>query len=344
MADEAQAGRLQVRLLRRLPAVAARLRGRAAGGGRAVEIAYLPGGLPRVHRRARTTWRWSKVPITTPTTRSGSRRSAAQSKFLVTIGACATAGRHPGPAQLGGRRRVHPGTSTPTRSTSRRWRQPRRSPTTCSSISSCAAARSTSTSWWNWSPPSCTAASRTSPPTASASSASGGAPSCVMVAPGHPLPGAGHAGRLRRPLPGVQPRLLRLLRPDGDAQHAVRWPSGGSPWEWTTAPWCNALRSFNGYAEPFREASDVYAHASLNTGHQRRLPRPRGGRGRPEGRSGTERSEITEFGIFEPPRFFEAFLRGRQFREVPDITARICGICPVAYQMSSCTPWSRSSG
>jgi sulfhydrogenase subunit alpha len=39
--------------------------------------------------------------------------------------------------------------------------------------------------------------------------------------------------------------------------------------------------------------------------------------------------------IFEPPRFFEAFLRGRHFQEVPDITARICGICPVAYQMSS---------
>ena len=40
--------------------------------------------------------------------------------------------------------------------------------------------------------------------------------------------------------------------------------------------------------------------------------------------------------IFEPPRFFEAFLRGRAFTEPPDITARICGICPVAYQMSSC--------
>ena len=39
--------------------------------------------------------------------------------------------------------------------------------------------------------------------------------------------------------------------------------------------------------------------------------------------------------IFEPPRFFEAFLRGRKFTEAPDITARICGICPVAYQMSS---------
>jgi sulfhydrogenase subunit alpha len=39
--------------------------------------------------------------------------------------------------------------------------------------------------------------------------------------------------------------------------------------------------------------------------------------------------------IFEPPRFFEAFLRGRDFTEVPDITARICGICPIAYQTSS---------
>jgi coenzyme F420-reducing hydrogenase alpha subunit len=40
--------------------------------------------------------------------------------------------------------------------------------------------------------------------------------------------------------------------------------------------------------------------------------------------------------IFEPPRFFEAFLRGRKFNEAPDITARICGICPIAYQMSAC--------
>ena len=39
--------------------------------------------------------------------------------------------------------------------------------------------------------------------------------------------------------------------------------------------------------------------------------------------------------IYEPPRFFEGFLLGRYFQDVPDITARICGICPVAYQMSS---------
>ncbi len=39
--------------------------------------------------------------------------------------------------------------------------------------------------------------------------------------------------------------------------------------------------------------------------------------------------------IFEPPRFYEAFLQGRSHIELPDIVARICGICPVAYQMSS---------
>ncbi len=38
--------------------------------------------------------------------------------------------------------------------------------------------------------------------------------------------------------------------------------------------------------------------------------------------------------IFEPPRFFEALLRGRSFTEALDIVARICGICPIAYQMS----------
>ncbi len=43
-----------------------------------------------------------------------------------------------------------------------------------------------------------------------------------------------------------------------------------------------------------------------------------------------------ELNIYEPPRFFEAFLRGRSYTEPPDLTARICGICPVAYQTSAC--------
>lgn len=48
--------------------------------------------------------------------------------------------------------------------------------------------------------------------------------------------------------------------------------------------------------------------------------------------------------IFEPPRFFEAFLQGRDYSEAPDITARICGICPVAYQMSSVHAMERAFG
>jgi coenzyme F420-reducing hydrogenase alpha subunit len=48
-----------------------------------------------------------------------------------------------------------------------------------------------------------------------------------------------------------------------------------------------------------------------------------------------EQVQDVQLRIFEPPRLFEAFLRGRHFLETPDIVARICGICPVAYQMSA---------
>jgi sulfhydrogenase subunit alpha len=52
----------------------------------------------------------------------------------------------------------------------------------------------------------------------------------------------------------------------------------------------------------------------------------------------TSHGQVTEarLDIYEPPRFFEGLLRGRRYTEPPDITARICGICPVAYQMSAC--------
>src|ERR1051325_11669992 len=49
-------------------------------------------------------------------------------------------------------------------------------------------------------------------------------------------------------------------------------------------------------------------------------------------------SEVVEakLKLFEPPRLFEAMMRGRACTEAPDISSRICGICPVAYQMSAC--------
>ncbi len=63
---------------------------------------------------------------------------------------------------------------------------------------------------------------------------------------------------------------------------------------------------------------------------------------RVEGEGGLEvvvregRVTAARLDIYEPPRFFEALLRGRRHTEPPDITARICGICPVAYQLSAC--------
>ena len=56
------------------------------------------------------------------------------------------------------------------------------------------------------------------------------------------------------------------------------------------------------------------------------------------------RVEIAEFSIYEPPRFFEKLVRGREIREVPDIVARICGICPVAYQMTACIALEKALG
>ncbi len=57
-----------------------------------------------------------------------------------------------------------------------------------------------------------------------------------------------------------------------------------------------------------------------------------------------ERVTDVKLRIYEPPRFFEAFLRGRHYSEAADLTARICGICPVAYQMSAVHAMERALG
>jgi len=54
--------------------------------------------------------------------------------------------------------------------------------------------------------------------------------------------------------------------------------------------------------------------------------------------------DYVEVNIFEPPRFFEAFLRGRSYLEAPDITARICGICPLAYIFAACRAMEKILG
>lgn len=45
--------------------------------------------------------------------------------------------------------------------------------------------------------------------------------------------------------------------------------------------------------------------------------------------------ESLKLRIYEPPRYFEKFLEGRGVDQLPEMVARICGICPVAYQMSA---------
>ena len=57
-----------------------------------------------------------------------------------------------------------------------------------------------------------------------------------------------------------------------------------------------------------------------------------------------DRVRDLQFRIFEPPRFFEALLRGRAYTEAPDITARICGICPVAYMLSASQAMEQALG
>ncbi|OBB65275.1 MULTISPECIES: Ni/Fe hydrogenase subunit alpha [unclassified Mycobacterium] len=54
--------------------------------------------------------------------------------------------------------------------------------------------------------------------------------------------------------------------------------------------------------------------------------------------------QTVQLNIYEPPRFFEAFLRGRAYTEPPDLTARVCGICPVAYQVSACNAIESACG
>jgi coenzyme F420-reducing hydrogenase alpha subunit len=48
--------------------------------------------------------------------------------------------------------------------------------------------------------------------------------------------------------------------------------------------------------------------------------------------------------VLEPPRGFEAFLKGRRFDEVPDVVARICGMCPVAHQLTAILALEQACG
>ena len=219
--DRAQvARRLEVRLLRRLPAVAAGLRGRAAAARRPSSTSPTSSrpGRPRVegtlrpldrrgldhHRRGRRAHPRDPRALQPPDHDRRLRRGR----------------RDPGAAQLRRRRGLHVDRLRQPRVRLDARRRPRRRAPTSRSTSSCRAARPTSASCSRSSAPSSTSAGPRSPRTASASSASGAGNVCVMVAHGTPCLGPGHARRLRRAVPELPPRLLRLLRADGGAEPA----------------------------------------------------------------------------------------------------------------------------
>ena len=145
------------------------------------------------------------------------------------------------------------------------------------------------------------------------------------------MPRSRHSRRLRRSLPLVQPWLLWMLRTDGDAEYRFAHAPAASP---------RHERPSGGARLPHLQ------RRGLRAGSQPRWLSRRGRSStdilaRVEGEGAMfvkiEDGDVTDvkLRIYEPPRFFEAFLRGRAFTEAPDITARICGICPVAYQMSA---------
>jgi coenzyme F420-reducing hydrogenase alpha subunit len=56
------------------------------------------------------------------------------------------------------------------------------------------------------------------------------------------------------------------------------------------------------------------------------------------------RVDEAQLAIFEAPRYFERLVVGRTPDEVIDIVARICGICPIAYQMSAVHAFENLAG
>ena len=60
----------------------------------------------------------------------------------------------------------------------------------------------------------------------------------------------------------------------------------------------------------------------------------------------TKNGEIKEcrFEVVEAPRFFEAFVRGRPYRDLSHITSRICGICSVGHATTSLRATEKALG
>ena len=153
---------------------------------------------------------------------------------------------------------------------------------------------------------------------------------CVMVQ-GTPCLGPGDACRLRRDLSGVPARLLRLLWSDGDAEHRRAGARmAGARRDATRHSACFPYVQRRRRSVPQRERGPWRLRRSGSTISPASRAKARSTFIYSDGRVTS-----AQLAIFEPPRFFEAFLRGRGYAETPDIVARICGICPIAYQMGA---------
>ena len=141
------------------------------------------------------------------------------------------------------------------------------------------------------------------------------------------VPGPRHPRRVRRAVSGVQAGLFRVLRPDGEAQRggARRAAAGDRDERGRRRPSLPYLQRGGGLVAISHRGRQLKVSSLARVEGEGAL--------RVVVRDGVvERADLR---IYEPPRFFEALLRGRKYTEPPDITARICGICPVAYQTSA---------
>ena len=177
---------------------------------------------------------------------------------------------------------------------------------------------------------------------------------------GDSLPGARHAIGLRSDLPLLRPRAAMAVsvRPHSRTATASRIISSRRERHWgrsfrfcgTTTPRpppsvrkATASRRPRTHGPSRNRSSEERPVTKTRTIKVDALSRVEGEGGLHVAFEGDAVAAV-RLSIYEPPRFFEAFLRGRPLGEVPDIVARICGICPVAYQMSSVHALERALG
>ena len=308
----AEARRLEVRVVRRLPALAARLRGRAAARWPSeIEIAYF------LEARRATVARALR-----PLARRGldhhRRRRRAHPDGPRAV---APAGddrrvrdrrRHPGAAQLRRRRRLPVGRVRHARSTSRRSRPRRRSRDHVHvdfELQGCPLNKrqllEVISAFLNERRPAIAVAQRVRRVQAPRQRVRDGRPR-------HAVPRAGHPRRLRRALPRLRPRLLRLLRADGDAERrlAGRLARAARRRRASTSCACSApstrtRRTFRERARPM--SAEPTSTRTIKTDCLARVE----GEGAMHVRIRDGASTTCSLRIYEPPRFFEALLRGR---------------------------------